>query len=55
METKNVHKDDEIAQKGGTGTLSFDKISAWVSDYGTYRTGLGRWYWINLKGKNGHI
>ena len=52
---KNVHKYCEIEHEVGTGILEFEKITGWVSEPGADRTGLGRWWWINIKGNNGDI
>ena len=52
---KSVHEDDGRSQEEDTGILVSDKMVGWVSEPGTDSRGLGRWCWINLNGKNGHI
>ena len=37
------------------GKIIGKKNNSYVSELGTYRMGLGRWCWINMKGNNGYI
>jgi hypothetical protein len=41
-------------QFGGVGLIAVDDIAHRVSDQGQDITGLGRWSWLRLKGKQGH-
>jgi len=53
--THNVHAKHGINQRGGTCSAAVGQISHRVSSVGKDKTGLGRWVWVEFKGRENHI
>ena len=50
----NEHENHGKIQRGGTCLMVFDAICSTVATMGTDVSGLGRWCWVLLEGKEGH-
>ncbi len=52
----NIHKGKVAGrvQEGGTGTICFGEMTAYIKKTGQDSEGLGRWSWVQYSGANGH-
>ena len=51
----NTHEDFGQKQQGSTFSLAFGQLASKVKNVGTDDSSLGRWSWMQLKGRDGHI
>ena len=51
----NEHESLGPHQPGGTCSLAFDHLATTVTDTGNDESGLGRWSWVKVEGKAGHV
>ena len=51
----NTHEEHGRAQEGGTCLVAFDFLTSVICEMGTDSTGLGRWCWAKLQGKDNHV
>ena len=51
----NIHANLGVAQRGGTCTVSHGQAAYRICDRGSDESGLGRWSWLEYRGRQEHI
>ena len=50
----NIHEQISRSQEGVTAMMMFDNLASVVKEKGVDKSGLGRWCWMLIQGKNNH-